>query len=152
MSVLVIIPVSSPACENMMCRKFSLRNMFTTSSNGTSFRNCIVSSNSGDRSAESPTFVLVLPRVLRIQGKPRSLSRKKQSNEIPAVESTFLWSVPSRESFRTTTPLPTEIRDDVFYCIARKSLQRFPCARQEIVEGKEHSIATLQLHVHVSQE
>ena len=33
----------------------SLRNMFTTSSNGTSFRNCMASSNSGDRSAESPS-------------------------------------------------------------------------------------------------
>jgi len=74
MSVLVIMPVSLPACENMMCRSFygqrasvgqrlsadavelaNFRNMFTTSSSGTSFRNCMASSNSGDRSAESPS-------------------------------------------------------------------------------------------------
>jgi len=53
MSVLVIMTVSFPACANTMCRKLSLRNMFTTSSNGTSFCNCMASSNSDDKSAES---------------------------------------------------------------------------------------------------
>jgi hypothetical protein len=99
MSVLVIIPVSSPACENMMCRKFykkkrrsakqldrqqkreltSLRNMFTTSSSGTSFRNCIVSSNSGDRSAESPSCG---PRNLPMRVAPPLSERRGAAKRV----------------------------------------------------------------------
>ena len=104
MSGFVIMPVSFPACENMMCRRFyhtkkqgrsvkpmqsgsrgekkrltSLRNMFTTSSNGTSFRNCMASSNSGDRSAESPSCG---PRNAPMRVAPPLSERRGTANRV----------------------------------------------------------------------
>ena len=57
----------------------SLRNMFTTSSNGTSFRNCMASSNSSDRSAGSPSCG---PRNVPMRVAPPLSERRGTANRV----------------------------------------------------------------------